>query len=236
MRILAVITARGGSKRIPRKNLRQLGACPLIIWTIQAIEGLSNICDTLMTTDDEEIASLAAAYGVMVPWLRPFELSGDAASSVDVCLHALDWYEEAHGHVDGLLLLQPTSPFRRKSTINRGLSCFLRDPRRPVVSVSPARSKLSHCYRIENGITESIPMVKSLHVMEENLKNVYEQNGAMYLIRPKDLRERKTFTPSNMQPLIMNSKWESLDIDTPWDWFIAERIVEYLDQLVKDNV
>ncbi len=124
MRILAVIPARGGSKRLPRKNIRPLGGIPLIFWSINAAKGISEICDILVSTDDPEIAEVTKNTGALVPWLRPRELATDTAQSVDVCLHALEWYEKEKGKVDGLMLLQPTSPFRTRGSILRGIELF----------------------------------------------------------------------------------------------------------------
>src|SRR5438093_3043672 len=112
MRILALITARRGSKRLPAKNVRLLRGVPLITWSIDVVRNIPEICDILVSTDDAATAEIARRAGAAVPWLRPAALATDTASSVDVCLHSLDWYEQAHGAVDGLLLLQPTSPFR----------------------------------------------------------------------------------------------------------------------------
>ena len=124
MKILALIPARGGSKRLPKKNILPLGGKPLISWTIDAVKDTPEIVDILVSTDSCEIASVARAAGALVPWLRPDVLSTDTATSMDVCLHALDWYEEKYGDVDGLLLLQPTSPFRDKNTITKGIELF----------------------------------------------------------------------------------------------------------------
>ena len=119
MKILALILARGGSKRIAGKNIRKLGGKPLIQWSIDVAKRTPEIDDILISTDDEVIAEVAINQGLSIPWLRPKELSTDTATSVDAALHALDWYEKQSGMVDGLLLLQPTSPFRKKSTIQR---------------------------------------------------------------------------------------------------------------------
>jgi CMP-N,N'-diacetyllegionaminic acid synthase len=92
LRILAVIAARGGSKRLPGKNIRVLGGRPLLAWSVQAARGIDDICDILLSTDDHDVARVGKDSGALVPWLRPAELASDAASSVDVCLHALDRY------------------------------------------------------------------------------------------------------------------------------------------------
>lgn len=231
MRILAVITARGGSKRLPGKNLLSLGGRPLLAWSIDAARGLTDICEILVSTDDENISRAALAAGARVPWLRPAELSGDSAGSVDVCLHALNWYETEHGAVDGLLLLQPTSPFRSAATITRGLNMFERSSRRPLVSVSPAGSHPLWCYRVEHN--HMIPYIENNFqaIRSQDLPTAYVLNGALYLIRPDQLRESRSFLSPDIQPLVIESPWEGLDIDTPWDWFLAEQIAQNLSEL-----
>ena len=148
MRILALITARGGSKRVPGKNIRPLGGRPLIVWSIDLARGIPEICDILVSTDDAEILEIARGAGALAPWLRPAELATDSAASVDVCLHALDWYEDARGKVDGLMLLQPTSPFRSRATVLRGIGLFRDNQRRSVLGVSRAASHPLWCFRI----------------------------------------------------------------------------------------
>ena len=224
MRILSVITARGGSKRLPGKNIRTLDGKPLIVWSLDAVKGVSDICDVLVSTDDSAIADIARAEGGMVPWLRPSELATDEASSVDVCIHALDWYEAVHGRVDGLLLLQPTSPFRSKETILRGLRKFYASKQGLVVGVSPAKSHPAWCYKVDGDAVR--PFVKGKHLRSQDLPAAYVANGAFYLITPECLRGSKSFY-DGMVPLIMNSRAESLDIDTEWDWMLAETLLRY---------
>ena len=151
MRILALITARGGSKRILRKNIRPLGGKPLIVWSINIAKDIGGIVDILVSTDDPKISEVAKNAGAMVPWLRPPELATDTASSVDVCLHALEWYEKENGKIDGLMLLQPTSPFRSRDTVLQGIELFRKQKRRPVIGVSTAKSHPMWCFEIENG-------------------------------------------------------------------------------------
>jgi CMP-N,N'-diacetyllegionaminic acid synthase len=231
MKILALITARGGSKRLPGKNIRPLGGRPLIAWSIDAVRGLPEICDILVSTDDEQIAQVARTVGASVPWLRPVDLSGDTAGSVDVSLHALDWYESEYGAVDGLLLLQPTSPFRSAAIIARGLDMFAPLPHRSVVSVSPAASHPLWCYRVTgNSMTPYIAKTGEA-TRSQDLPPAHVLNGALYLIRPDQLRAMRTFCPPDVQPLVMESTWEGIDIDTPWDWFLAQRVAEYFREL-----
>ena len=120
-----MVTARGGSKRLPGKNICILGGRPLIQWSVDAAKDIPEICDILVSTDDSQIAGIALSAGALVPWLRPAALATDTASSAAACIHALDWYEAERGKVDGLLLLQPTSPFRTRATIQQGIRLFL---------------------------------------------------------------------------------------------------------------
>lgn len=222
MRILALITARGGSKRLPGKNIRLLGGKPLIEWSIDVAKGITDICDILISTDDQAIAGVARKAGALVPWLRPTELATDTASSADVCLHALDWYEDTNGKVDGLLLLQPTSPFRSRETVLRGIELFRAHHRRPVLGISPAESHPMWCFRVEGETMHPFIDGGGLQLRSQDLPHAYVANGAFYLIAPEELRKLRSFCSGDMVPLVIDNPEESLDIDTEWDWKIAE--------------
>jgi N-acylneuraminate cytidylyltransferase len=223
--VLALVTARGGSKRVPGKNLRPLGGRPLIEWTLHAARDLPGVSDVLVSTDDDEIAALARKAGALVPWLRPAELASDTAGSVGVCLHALDWYEPERGALDGLLLLQPTSPFRRRETLVRAIGLFGDRQRRPVVSVSPAESHPMWCFRVTDGVLQPFHDASGLAMRSQDLPPAYVLNGAVYLISPRDLRARRSFLGGDVVPLIMQDRRESLDIDSEWDWKVAELLL-----------
>jgi CMP-N-acetylneuraminic acid synthetase len=225
MRILALITARGGSKRIPGKNLRSLGGRPLIVWSIDAAKGIPEICDILVSTDDDAIAEVARNAGALIPWLRPADLASDTAKSVDVALHALDWYEKEFGAVDGLLLLQPTSPFRSHETIVRGIALFRQHDRQPVVAISPADSHPMWCFRVDGMAMRPFIEGSGLHVRSQDLPPAYVVNGAFYLFTPKHLRRYRSLYSDDMIPLIIERPEESLDIDTEWDWKMAEAVL-----------
>lgn len=222
--ILAVVTARGGSKRLPGKNLRPLGGRPLIVWSIEIVKGLDTIVDTLVSTDDPTIAAVAGEAGALVPWLRPAELASDTSSSVDVCLHALDWYEEHRRPVDGLLLLQPTSPFRRRETVERGIALFASNERRPILGVGVAASHPMHCFRLEGQALRPYIDGGTQH-RTQDLATAYVLNGGFYLIGPRDLRERRAFYAQDALALVSFHAEESIDIDTEWDWQVAEAML-----------
>jgi CMP-N,N'-diacetyllegionaminic acid synthase len=225
MRILAFITARGGSKRLPGKNIRPLGGTPLLVWSINVAKDIPDICDILVSTDDPAIAKVSKDAGTLVPWLRPAELATDTATSVDVCLHALEWYEAEKGKVDGLMLLQPTSPFRSRKTVLRGIELFRENQCQFVIGVSPAKSHPMRCFRFEGKYLRPFVEGSGVSIRSQDLPLAFAINGAFYLITPEDLRKQKSFYCANMLPLVINAPEESLDIDTESDWKDAEIIL-----------
>lgn len=222
MKILAVIPARGGSKRLPGKNIRPLGGRPLLAWSVDAAHGLEQVCDILVTTDDEQIAAAATAAGALVPWLRPAELATDTATSVDVCLHALDWYEREHGAVDGVLLLQPTTPYRRRSTLIRGIQLYENQGRRAVVGVAPAPVHPQWCMRVDGLHMQPYLVGDGLSQHSQDLPLAYAVCGAFYLVAPDALRQRGSFFPPDAVPLVINDPVECIDIDIEMNWRLAE--------------
>src|SRR5580704_13363907 len=119
MKILGLITARGGSKGIPRKNIIPVAGKPLLAWTIEAARGSASVDRVVLSTDDEEIAGVGRQFGAEVPFMRPGALAGDTAGSLGVALHALDWAAREGGGEPGyLLILQPTSPLRTSEDID----------------------------------------------------------------------------------------------------------------------
>lgn len=224
MRILALIPARGGSKRIPRKNLRPLGGRPLIVWSIEAVSGMPEVCDILVSTDDSAIAEASRPGGAIVPWLRPANLATDTASVIDVCVHALDWYEEVKGAVDGLMLLQPTSPFRSRDSVRRGIELFRERGRQTVVGVSPAHSHPMWCFEIDGTALRPFIPGHGAQLRSQDLPPAYVLNGSFYLIEPSELRRSRSFHGSAVAPLIIDRPVESIDLDTEWDWSVAEAL------------
>jgi CMP-N,N'-diacetyllegionaminic acid synthase len=222
MRILAIIPARGGSKRIPNKNIRNLFGKPLVVWSIELAKKADDICDVLISTDSENIAKVSLAAGGLVPWLRPSIISGDSAATIDVVLHALDWYEGACGPVDAVLLLQPTSPFRGVESLLHGIELFKNSQGHSVISVSPAQSHPLWCFKIKNGVLHSYIDKTGLRLRSQDLPPAYVLNGAFYFATPKHLRNHKTFFSDDAIPLVLQHQVESIDIDTEFDWKFAE--------------
>ena len=222
MKILALITARGGSKRLPGKNIKLLGGKPLIVWSIDVVKNNPNICEILISTDDSAIAEICIKAGAYVPWLRPSELASDTASSVDAVLHALDWYEASKGNVDGILLLQPTSPFRTQVTVNRGVELFRKNNHQTVVGVSETDAHPMWILKMEESYLVPFMQDHGFGKRSQDLPPLYAVNGSFYLISPAELRSTRSLVGMKTIPLLIKSQKEALDIDTEWDWFIAE--------------
>ena len=225
MKILSLILARGGSKRLIGKNIRILGGKPLVVWSINVAKDIPEICDILVSTDDPAIAEVCRDAGTLVPWLRPSELATDTATSVDAALHALDWYETTKGAVDGLLLLQPTSPFRTKETVRKGIELFLKHDQKVVLGVSPAHVHPTWSMKIEGEYLVPIVQRERLEPVSLPLPPAYVVNGSIYLISPAELRACRSFMPVKAVPLLSGSPQEELDIDTEFDFKMAEAML-----------
>lgn len=226
MKILALITARGGSKRLLGKNILLLGGKPLIAWSVDVLAGVPEICDILVSTDDSAIADVSRDAGAFVPWLRPEALATDTASSVDVALHALDWYEAEKGPVDGLLLLQPTSPFRTQSTISRGIGLFGLHGQKAVLGVSPTPAHPMWTLKMVGDYLVPYVSEHGLEGRSQDLPPAVVVNGSFYLVSPTELRARRSFIGVPTVPLLIESPQEAWDIDTAWDFKVAELIAE----------
>lgn len=226
MKILALIPARGGSKRLPGKNIRLLGGKPLIVWSIDVAKDVPEICDILVSTDDPAIAAVCKEAGALVPWLRPAELATDTASSIDVALHALDWYEAEKGVVEGLLLLQPTSPFRTRETVRRGIELFGANGQQSVLGVSPCHTHPMWTLKMDGDYLVPFMSDHGLGTRSQDLPAAYVVNGSFYLSSPAELRASWSFVRAKTIPLLIESPQEALDIDTSLDWIVANSILD----------
>lgn len=220
--LLVVIPARGGSKGIPRKNLKLLGDKPLIAYTIEVARELFADAQICVSTDDDEIAAFARTYGDIVPFMRPAHLSTDEASSQDVILHALDFYREKE--YKAVVLLQPTSPFRKKAHVEACLELFNPSVADMVTTVSETHANPYFNLMEENDegfLTRSKP---SGFTRRQDCPPVYALNGAVYVINTQSVRNKPIAQFEKVQKVVM-SALESVDLDTPLDWKIATLIL-----------
>lgn len=223
-KVLAIITARGGSKGLPRKNILPAGGRPLIAWTIDAALRAKCVSRVILSSDDEEIIATALRYGCEVPFRRPAALASDTASSMDVILHALD---QVPGY-DYALLLQPTSPLRTAADIDTAFA-LLRDLKAPAcVSVCPVGESPYWMYRLERqSRLHSILDLPQEVMRRQDLPSVYSLNGAIYIAGTEWLRTNKAFVTDETVGYIMPRE-RSIDIDTPGDY---RNFVECLTEL-----
>ena len=226
MRLIALIPARGGSKRLPGKNLLPLGGKPLIQWSIEVAQNIPNISHILVSTDNAEIAKVSADKGALVPWLRPEELSTDTASSVDVAIHAITWYENEYGPIDGVILLQPTSPLRSQDSIKEGIDLFRNSGGSAVVGVAVASTHPMWSLRVADGVLMPWISMDGLNTRSQDLPPAYEVTGSFYLINPLDLKKGKSFFPDGALPLVIANKHEAIDIDTQDDYDLAKTFLK----------
>lgn len=222
MKILYVIPARGGSKGIPRKNIKPLNGKPLIYYSIDVARQLTNDENICVSTDDDEIIEVVERYGLKVPFKRPSYLATDTATTNDVLLHAIDFYESNGIYYDVLVLLQPTSPLRKVSQVEKALSLY-NDSLDMVVSVKESHAASVICKENENGFLEFC--FNKSGSRRQDLSSYYEYNGSIYIINISRLKEIGLSNFTFIKKCIID-EISSYDIDTPFDWFIVESILE----------
>lgn len=222
MKILAVIPARGGSKRLPNKNLLKIGGDTLIQRSFESVKGIKEIQDILLSSDCPEIIEHGKNNSLLVPWKRPSILSGDKASSSDVVIHALNWYQLNVQKVDAVLLLQPTSPFRRQSSVEKAIQIMNESSCDSVISVSPTHSHPQWCFRYLGEYLEPFMNDFGINTRSQDLVPAYNLNGNFYLIKSKALLDSSSFYTSKTIPYVINSNIEAMDIDVAHDFDLAK--------------
>lgn len=225
--ILAVIPAKGFSRRVAGKNLRPLGGAPLFLWTVRAALAVRGYrVRVVLSTDDAEIATLGAREGAEI-LTRPPELSRDGVEMPDVALHALAHEQETNGDPDAVLILLPTSPFRTSRDIEAALSLHYGDPqRRNVVSVTSPRADFAHKLCLaRDGVIYSGPALRDDRpgVMVPTQQGLM-LNGAIWIARPECLTADGHVSAIGALPYVMDAV-SGIDLDTPSDFTIAEAIL-----------
>ena len=221
MRILALIPARGGSKGIPRKNIKSIAGKPLIAWTIEAALRSRLIGGVVVSTEDEEIADVARQRGAQVPFRRPAELARDDTPGIDPVLHALEQLPD----FDAVLLLQPTSPLRTTEDIDACIG-MVQDMHAPsVVSVSEPGKHPYWMYRL--GTDQRLQTLIDVPPISrrQDLPRVYAVNGALYYARADWLRQQRAFVTAETVAYVMPPE-RSVDMDTLLDWKLAEMLLK----------
>jgi CMP-N-acetylneuraminic acid synthetase len=223
-KFLYIIPARGGSKGIPHKNIKRFNGKELIRYSIEAAKAIADDEDICVSTDDDGIISVVENAGLKVPFKRPDYLATDSCGTHEVLLHAIEFYEALGRHYDAVVLLQPTSPFRKVSDIENSIKLYNNDIDM-VVSVNESSSNpFFNAYTINDECYLTSLLNKKFE-RRQDAPTVYEYNGAVYVMNIKSLKEKKMKDFTKVIPYIMD-EISSLDLDTPLDWAIAEAIAE----------
>lgn len=224
MKPLVVIPARGGSKGVPRKNIKLLSDIPLIHYTIQAAQLLFDNNLICVTTEDQEIIDISEKKEIKVPFLRPLALASDTAGSYEVLLHAVSFYEDQGYFPDTLILLQPTSPFRTEKHIQEALKLYSSSIDM-VVSVKETKSNPYYILFEENKEGFLKKSKEANFTRRQDCPKVWEFNGAIYIINIASLKKGIIADFKKVVKYEMD-EFSSHDIDTLFDWEVAELIVK----------
>ena len=224
-KVLAVIPARGGSKRLPRKNVRPLAGHPLIAYTIKAAQDATRLTDWLVSTDDNEIAEVARRYGAPVPFMRSAELAGDKDRNAAVVRCAMEFMEAERGYqYDILLLLQPTCPIRDPKHIDEAVERLWASELETLASVKgPIYKRDPYVKAVRNGILVPYNPAED----EEDWEPCYTYNASIYAMKRDFLVREMKFVSQRSVPLLMD-RFHSTDIDEEIDARIAELYFDHL--------
>ena len=224
MEVLVVIPARGGSKGIPYKNIKPLAGKPLICYSIDVARQFTTDDNICVTTDDDKIIEVVENYGLKVPFKRPDYLATDTCGSNEVIQHAWKFYAEKGKNYDAVLLLQPTSPFRKVEFLKEAVALY-DDSIDMVTSVKPAA-----CNPYYDGFEEHsdgllyVSKGDGTIARRQDAPNVWQQNGSVYVINPVSLMEKGLGGFTKIRKYAMDEV-HSVDIDNPFDWKVAELVI-----------
>ncbi|TPN87878.1 acylneuraminate cytidylyltransferase family protein [Aquimarina algicola] len=223
MKALVVIPARGGSKGIPKKNIKPLNGKPLISYTIESALQLFSKEDICISTDCDDIAFESEKSGLDIHFKRPTELATDTAGTHEVLLHAINFYEEKGNFYDTLVLLQPTSPFRKSKHIKEALELYNSDVDM-VVSVKESKSNpYYNLFEEEQGLLKKSK--DGHYTRRQDIPKVYEYNGAIYIINIRSLKKGKISAFNKVKKYVMD-EISSMDLDNHLDWKICELLIK----------
>jgi len=227
--IIAIITARGGSKGLPRKNLRLLAGKPLIAHSILAAINSVYISRCIVSTEDEEIKKNSLQWGAEV-YDRPSHLASDTSLSRDVIRHILEELKEEGALPTYFTLLQPTSPLRTAEDIDNCLAKFFLSEYNSAVSVTVSEHHPYKCFLLEKEALVPLYDMENLDKPRQSLPKVYRANGAIYVVKSEMFLKENSFFVPPMMPYEMSME-SSIDIDTEFDLSIAEKMMGYFGNL-----
>ncbi len=232
--VLAVIPARGGSKGIPRKNIRDFAGAPLIAYSIAAARQSALVDRVIVSTDDEEIAEVAQQWGAETPFLRPAEFAADNSTDFPVFEHALQWLADHEDyHPDIVIQLRPTSPVRPVACVDDAINILLAHPEADSVrGVVPSGQNPYKMWRVASSELPMQPLLNDAEIDEpynaprQSLPPTYWQTGHIDAIRSSTILTKKSMSGESIYPLLIDPRF-TIDIDNPGDWAKSEWLVRH---------
>jgi CMP-N,N'-diacetyllegionaminic acid synthase len=217
--VLALIPARGGSKKVPRKNIINILGKPLIAWSIEAALKAKLISRVIVTTDDQEIAEVAQKFGAEVPFLRPAEISGDFSLDIEFHRHALEWLRDHERYIPDMVInLRPTSPSRNPSIIDKAINLFALTPTADSLRAIHLAPKTPYKMWVidDNGYIQPVAHIPGMrepyNMPRQKLPPAYSQDGYIDITRPSIVLEKNSTTGDYVLPFIVDEP--TIDIDT----------------------
>ena len=224
--ILGLIPARGGSKGLPRKNIKLLLGKPLIAWTIEQALASKYLDKVVVSTDDEEIAKISKKYGAEVPFIRPKELATDKTKGIDVVLHTIRWMEENGKSYDFLMLLQSTSPLRTFEDMDKAIELLFLKKAKAIVSVCEVEHHPYWSNTLpEDGCMKNFIRKEIMNKNRQELPIFYRLNGAIYLAYCDYIKNQKSFFGEKTFAYVI-PKGRSIDIDNEVDFKLAKILMK----------
>lgn len=229
MRILGLIPARGGSKGVPKKNIKLLGKIPLIEYTINSAEESNLLTQIVISTDDEEIAIAAEVAGYKPPFVRPTEFAQDTSTSLEVVQHAIAFFESQNVFFDAVCLLQPTNPFREKGSIDIAIQKFINSDADCLVSVLPIPHEYNPHWAFdeENGFLKIATGDDIIIPRRQELPKAFHRDGSIYITKTSVIKNGSLYGKSIAY--IESNPQFHVNIDTMKDWEKAERLLTQIN-------
>ena len=231
-KILAIIPARGNSKRLVNKNLQKIGKIPLIVWSIKSSQKSKYIDSICISSEDLKILNIAKKEGVKILIKRPKKYSKNSSKTIDVVLHAVTKLNNEFTNYDCVVLLQPTSPFRTERDIDRSIEKFYNEKSTSMISICETNFPLEWSFHNNNkNLLSNFKNLAFLNKRSQELKKSFRINGAIYITKMKFLLKNKKFYSSTNTHAFEMSDINSIDIDTSKDLDYAKFI--YQNKLLK---
>lgn len=230
-RIIATILARGGSKGLPDKNIKALFGKPLLGHTIEQAKLSKYLDKIVVSTDYKQIAEVANKFGIETPFLRPKKFARDSSPSADAVLHAIGWFKEKGEEFDVLVLLEPTSPLRKKTDIDNAVKLFIDNYNKAdtLLCLGEIHSDTEHpigAKKVERGYIKSYVKDSIDFYQRQQLPKAYGIYGGIYIAKIDVYQKSKTFLTNKTIPYYVE-RWQEFEIDDFIDWICVEAVMKY---------